>query len=247
VTGIFPYPSGGQVGEQDAPIAHEFDEVQTRTLLADNVAHHRVGYEGAELVEGRRHGFALQGLGVARVLLGPELRDNRITDRRGDLLPQPLIGQEPVEEQKRGPRIRRDREDRVAQNVLEPRAPGVGPVLAKDRDELGCQESSVRVRLSSPTEDVERQRKLPVLRSEQQDLVGPAPRDKREHAVDQIAVRVEESEAGAGRQILGHEIGEERGLARAGLAEEPEVAEPIIGKEPKPEMLAPPGRLPEDE
>jgi len=83
---ILPYPSSGQVGEQDPALAHELDQVQSRALLSDDVAHDRVGNEGAQLVEGRSHGLALQGLGVARVLLGPELGDDRIRDRRGDLL-----------------------------------------------------------------------------------------------------------------------------------------------------------------
>jgi len=103
------------------------------------------------------------------------------------------------------------------------------------------------MRLPSPPEDVEGERVLPVLRSEEKNLVGPAPRDKGEYAVDQIAMRIEERQAYASGEVLRYQIGEGRGLARAGLAEQPEMAQPVIRQEPKPEVLAPPGCLPEDE
>lgn len=125
--------NAGQAGESDTfgpPLIHfavltmgSTLEVDARAFLAHDVPDKGVGDEGAELVQGRCQGLALERLGVAGELLDPELAHHRIADRGDDLAPQLLVGEEAVEEEERRPRVGRHGENSVSEHVLEARSP----------------------------------------------------------------------------------------------------------------------------
>lgn len=93
--------------------------------------------------------------------------------------------------------------------MLEPRSPGVSPVFPEHAHQARGEQGRVRVGLPSPAEDVERERMLFIFWREQERLVYPAPRDKGQHGLDQVAVRVDQGQALASTQVLDDQIGEQ--------------------------------------
>ena len=80
---------------------------------------------------------------------------------------------------------------------------------------------------------------------QQSDRVATRSWNQRQHVLHQIAVRIQQHHTHAGRQVLGEYTRKEVGLARTGLAEDDDVAQPVLRKEAKALMLVAIRCLPE--
>lgn len=77
-------------------------------------------------------------------------------------------------------------------------------------------------------EGIEADRTDGVGRVDVDEIVGAGSRDLPEHVLGKIAVRIEERQALALREVLRDQVEEQRRLSGAGLADDVEVAAPLV-------------------
>ena len=117
----------------------------------------------------------------------------------------------------------------MAKDLLEPRAPHVDPDGAHaGNDPVGNDGALIGARVF---EDVEADGIGAVGEIEIADLVVARRRHERERFFGKVAVRIDDEESIAARDVLRHDVEEKGGLADAGRAEDRHVAKPLIARE----------------
>jgi len=228
LSGVFSNASDVEVGKQDPTSVHESADIDTVCDAADEATHDGIAHKRAELVENGGEGVSLKRAGVARPLLKPELADGDVLAPLRDAGLDGSVDEKRVQEDERRIRVGGNGEDGVAEHVLEPRAPEGSPPGFEGRDEAGGQERTIRVGQLATAKDVEGDRKVRVGRPKKEHIVGAGRRDLSEHAVDKCTVRVDEGRAASSERILYDQTSEQRRLARAGLADHPDVTKPVV-------------------
>ena len=82
-----------------------------------------------------------------------------------------------------------------------------------------------------PRQRIKADRPLDVGGVDVDEIVGTGAGDVIERGFGEVAVRIEQRNTFAGREVLGDEVKEQRALAGAGLADDVEVPAAIVGTE----------------
>jgi len=120
-------------------------------------------------------------------------------------------------------------------------------VLLENADEAGSQQRWIPVKRAPLSEDVEGDRVRAVLGEKKQRLVDPSGWYVRQHRLNEVPVRINESNPAASSKVLDDQVLHQGRLAGASLAEEPDMPEPIVREEAEPVVGSPVGGLAEDE
>ena len=202
---LLPYLPLGQVGDehaapvglgrrdirnQDAPVVHREGEIEFRRGLPEDVAQDGRGRDLPDLVEDGGRGLGLKALVVARVLLAPEPRDDRVGNARHDAPAKLVVGVEPRQVDERRPRTREQRGHAIEQKMLKPRPPALGPQVLEGRDDAGGGQRVAFRR--NARQRIEAHRKLGVGDIEIAHLVRPLRRQGVDNGFGQVAMRVDD-------------------------------------------------------
>ena len=226
---LLPYRPLGEVRDQDAPVLHREREIEARCDLAEDEP--QVGRSGdlPDLVQNGRDRFGAQRFRVARKLLLPEAQRLGIGHLGDDAVAEAIVGVETREVDQGGVLARDERGDAVKEEMFEARPPAVGPEVLERRDDAGSGERApLRRNLGR---GVEADRVLGLAGVEVAHLVDARARDGVENILGEVAVRVDDGDSLARIDVAHGEVEEERALARAGFADDPDVALALLARE----------------
>ena len=221
--------AAGEIGDHDALFRHGVLEMQRALGLADDVQDRGGEEEGVDFVQDRIDRLLAVIIAPAVEALLEEGAGQGIGDARDDAGAKISIGEKPRQKRKRGVRRFDERHDRMAQNLFEPRAPHVDPDGAHAGDDaVGDDGALIGARVF---EDVEADGIGAVRQIDIADLVVARRRHERERSLGEVAVRIDDEESIASRDVLADDVEEKGGLADAGRAEDRHVAKPLVARE----------------
>ncbi len=200
-----------QVGDQDAAPVHEEAGVEAVPLLPEDISHRGVRQKAADLVLDRGDGFQAEAPVVAGVLLPPEGAHHRIADARGHALPEGVIREEARQGKDREPAVIEERGEGMSQDVFEARPPARAPYPAESGEHPGDDEMLFVA--GHPPQEVQAHRPRQVAGREVEDFVRASARDRVQDLARQVAMRIKESDAPAGVEVLDDEVPKQGALA----------------------------------
>ena len=156
----------------------------------------------------------------------PEGFDDRVGDPAREHLPIGSVREKPLEREEGRAGHFQQCEQRVAEDVLQPRPPTVAVELLEGGDDAGGNQRALcAVRAGKR---VERQREVAVAGIEQDNIVRAVRRDGIQDRFGKIAVGIDERQPTAGGDVGGDKLAEQRGLAHAGLADDGQVPAAVV-------------------
>ncbi len=141
---VLPNTALGDIHQEYLALVHGLPDIKGIFRLPHNAAHERIRHELPDLVQNRGNGFTAEARGVPGKLCAPEVPQVRISQRCYNPLAPLRIGEESGHVKESGAWIGQEGEDRIAQNVFEPRPPAIGPDFLEDRDDTGGGKRMVR-------------------------------------------------------------------------------------------------------
>lgn len=224
-----PEDAFGQVDEEDLLVLHDVEHVEGRLGLADDVAHHGVRDEPAELrleVRDDFGFFTIAHLGVGEV---PPCLYDGVFERAAAFFLEFVVGKETDDVGQRGAaRVVHEGEDAVSEVVLDA---GPEDLVTEEldhhvhrvlRDHL-LFVGSVRL------EQVQPHRARKVGRIEIDDVVGTFARNERHEVAREVAVRVHDADAVPQGNVLPCQYLDDARFTGTGLTDDVEMAEPVFG------------------
>src|SRR5208337_2358499 len=153
----------------------------------------------------------------------------RIGDASGDAGAKGRVGEKPRQQDERRVRCLDERRAGMAKDLLKAWTPHIRPDGAHaGNNPVGHDRAMIRCDV---LEDVEAYRKSAIGKIEIADLVVARGWHKRERFFGEVAMRIDHEESVASRNVLRHDVEEERGLADAGRAENRHMAKPLLARE----------------
>lgn len=211
----------GEVDDQDLAVVHDPAEAERFFRLGQGPAHNRMREKGAELV-GNRGNAIKGGLVVHRgELPQPELPDLIVRDAGDHFLAEGLVEEQAHDVLQISLGLLQQRQQRVAQDVLHARTPGIGPLLLQGVDEPRGNQRPELAR--HPGQGIVAIGAAGIRHVPDQRRLRARPRD----LFCQIAMRIQQTEPVALPEILAHEVVQECRLAGPGLAEDVNVLHPV--------------------
>jgi hypothetical protein len=113
----------------------------------------------------------------------------------------------------------------IPENVLHARSKGIDPELFENADDVRYDQAALP--FAATVEQVERKSAGRVLGIEIDNVIRPLARDMvLQNILDQLAMRIDDGDAMAGKDILGEHVPHERALTRTARSEERKMASP---------------------
>ena len=197
----------------------------------------------ADFVLDRGNGFQLELWGHRGKLVLPERAYYGIAELSDDVLPEASVTEQAQHGQERRPRYFQQCEQCVSQDMLQSRSPERAVELTERRQNAGCNQRPL-VAIAA-CEEVEGQRMTGIASIEKDHVICASGRDARQHGLDKVAVRVDETGAAVSSNVGRDEMVQERALAHAGLAENGHMPTAVVSANAEAFSLAAKCRHPE--
>ena len=217
-----------EVHEKNAPLVHDAAQVEARAGLADDGAEDGMAEELADLVLDRGDGLGLVLRLPGGELPFPERLHDGIADPRHEHLAIRGVAEEPLEREEGGAGNFEEREEGVAEDVLQSGAPTVAVELLEGRDDAGGDKRTLlRRRGSKSGLNASGKSRSPASKRTTSFVRCGGTQSRMASA--EVAMRIDEREPAAGGDIGCDELVEQRGLAHAGLADDGQVPAAVVG------------------
>ena len=233
--------SFGQIRDEQSSVIHHEREIHFLFHLPQNISHNRIQKELPDFILDRRNGLAFEPLVVVFIFLRPKRPDERVFDLPDNLGPVVVVGEQAIHAEQSLVPTFQQRGRRIVENIFESRPPRVPPDALESRHDARGDE--VPVIGGYRADDVQSDGEFQVARIEIHQMIRPLRRDVVQKFFGQVAVRVNDTNTVAQRDVLQNQIPQQGGFSSAGFADDIEVLPFVHGGNAKGLGFAPAGLL----